>query len=413
MANPDEYDALKGAASGAATGAAAGPWGAVIGGVAGAATPFIAKALGGLFGVTDAEAAEKAALAPLQRVATGGTTQGQAGMAYARARTLQDLANMSGKGNSTQQVIETQARYASQLADLRSKEQERASSQLAYYEGQRAAADAKRKREALSGSMGSAVAMGTKLGMAADASAATEQATKDEAFKKALGIGAPKSGGISSAKAGTALFGAAPAAAAPAAAGMASAAAPVGMTASGTKFSDLDSSVAASLKTGTPGYEDVEQADPNTQYQHFPGAFGGSTRNRPVGVTGSEQATVNAAAGAQDAQNLATFNQLAAARPGRGGFSSDIGGSAARMDANADRMRRSLTAQVGDDSWRLSRAVALSQPAPSQPARDFSAGASEDPMRGIAYSTDPYAPENLASAVPNTGRRPRAIRGSR
>ena len=407
MANPDEYDALKGAASGAATGAAAGPWGAVIGGVAGAATPFIAKALGGLFGVADAEAAEKAALAPLQRVATGGTTQGQAGMAYARARTLQDLANMSGKGNSTQQVIETQARYASQLADLRSKEQERASSQLAYYEGQRAAADAKRKREALSGAIGSAVAMGTKLGMASGAPDATEQATKDEALKKALGIGAPESGGISSAEAGTALFGAAPAAAAPAAAGMASAAAPVGMTASGTKFSDLDSSVAASLKTGTPGYEDVEQADPNTQYQHFPGAFGGSTRNRPVGVTGSEQATVNA----QDAQNLATFNQLDAARPGRGGFSSDL--DAARMDANADRIRRSVTAQVGDDSWRLSRAVALSQPAPAKPARNLSAGASDDPMRGIAYSTDPYAPENLASAVPNTGRSPRAIRGSR
>ena len=416
MANPDEYDALKGAASGAATGAAAGPWGAVIGGVAGAATPFIAKALGGLFGVTDAEAAEKAALAPLQRVATGGTTQGQAGMAYARARTLQDLANMSGKGNSTQQVIETQARYASQLADLRSKEQERASSQLAYYEGQRAAADAKRKREALSGAIGSAVAMGTKLGMASGAPDATEQATKDEAFKKALGIGAPESGGISSAEAGTALFGAAPAAAAPAAAGMASAAAPVGMTASGTKLSDLDSSVAASLKTGTPGYEDVEQADPNTQYQHFPGAFGGSTRNRPVGVTGSEQATVNAAAGAQDAQNLATFNQLSAAGPGRG-FTSDIGsapiGSAPRIHENAVRMRRSLTAQVGDNSASLSKAVAASQPAPSQPARDLSAGASEDPTRGIAYSTDPYAPENLASAVPNTGRRPRAVRGSR
>lgn len=411
MAYPDEYDALKSGASGAATGAAlGGPVGAIIGGVAGAATPFISKALGGLFGVTDAEAAEKAARAPLQRVATGGTTQGQAGMAYARARTLQDLANMSGKGNSTQQVIETQARYASQLADLRSKEQERASSQLAYYEGQRAAADAKRKREALSGAIGSAVAMGTKLGMASGASAATEQATKDEAFKKALGIGAPESGGISSAEAGTALFGATPAAAAPAAAGMPSAAAPVGMTASGTKFSDLDPSVAASLKTGTPGYEDVEQADPNTQYQRFPGAFGGSIRNRPVGVTGSEQATVDAAAGAQDAQNLATFNQLSAAGPGRE-FSSDIG--AARMNAKASRMQRSLTSQVGDNSASLTKSLAEKLPAPNQPARDFSAGASEDPMRGIAYSTDPYAPENLASAVPNTGRRPRAIRGSR
>ena len=180
MANPDEYDALKSGASGAATGAAfGGPVGAVIGGVAGAATPFISKALGGLFGVTDAEDAEKAALAPLQRVASGGTTQGQAGMAYARGRTLQDLQGMANRGTAQQQAglqrqamqqaPEVQARYAAQLADLRSKEQEHARSQLAYYEGQRAAAEAKRKREALSGAIGSAVSMGTKLGMAAGA----------------------------------------------------------------------------------------------------------------------------------------------------------------------------------------------------------------------------------------------------
>ena len=180
MANPDEYDALKSGASGAAMGASfGGPVGAVIGGVAGAATPFISKALGGLFGVTDAEAAEKAAYAPLQRVAEGGTTQGQAGMAYARGRTLQDLQGMANRGTAQQQAglqrqamqqaPEIQARYASQLADLRSKEQEHARSQLAYYEGQRAAADAKRKREALSGAIGSAVAMGTKLGMASGA----------------------------------------------------------------------------------------------------------------------------------------------------------------------------------------------------------------------------------------------------
>ena len=180
MAYPDEYDALKSGASGAATGAAfGGPVGAVIGGVAGAATPFISKALGGLFGVTDAEDAEKAALAPLQRVASGGTTQGQAGMAYARGRTLQDLQGMANRGTAQQQAglqrqamqqaPEVQARYAAQLADLRSKEQEHARSQLAYYEGQRAAAEAKRKREALSGAIGSAVSMGTKLGMAAGA----------------------------------------------------------------------------------------------------------------------------------------------------------------------------------------------------------------------------------------------------
>jgi NAD(P)-dependent dehydrogenase (short-subunit alcohol dehydrogenase family) len=283
--------------------------------------------------------------------------------------------------------------------------------------GQRAAAEAKRKREALSGAIGSGVSMGTKLGMAAGAPDVAGQAAKDEALKKALGIGAPASGGISSAEAGTALFGAAPAAAGVAAApaaGMAAASAPVGMTASGTSFSDLDPSVAASLKTGTPGYEDVEQADPNTQYQHFEGAFGGSTRNLPVRMTASEQAPINAAAAAKDAQNLATFNQLDAARPGRGGFSSDIG--AARMDANADRMRRSMTAQVGDNSASLSRAVAARQPAPAGPATDLSAGSSEDPTRfSFGYSTDPYAPENLASAIPNTtGRRAsRAIRGSR
>lgn len=431
MANPDEYDALKSGASGAAMGATAGPVGAVIGGLAGAATPFLSKALGGLFGVTDAEDAEKAALAPLRRVAEGGTTQGQAGMAYARGRTLQDLQGMANRGTAQQQAglqrqamqqaPEVQARYAAQLADLRSKEQEHARSQLAYYEGQRAAAEAKRKREALSGAIGSAVSMGTKLGMAAGAPDVAGQAAKDEALKKALGIGAPATGGISSAEAGTALFGAAPAAAGVAAApaaGMAAASAPVARTASGTSFSDLDPSVAASLKTGTPGYEDVEQADPNTQYQHFEGAFGGSTRNLPVRMTASEQAPINAAAAAKDAQNLATFDQLSAAGPGRG-FTSDIGGRAAQMDANADRMRRSMAAQVGDkppSPASLSAAVAARQPAPSQPARDLSAGSSEDPTRfSFRYSTDPYAPENLASAIPNTtGRRAsRAIRGSR
>jgi hypothetical protein len=100
-------------------------------------------------------------------------------MAYARGRTLQDLQGMANRGTAQQQAglqrqamqqaPEVQARYAAQLADLRSKEQEHARSQLAYYEGQRAAAEAKRKREALSGALGSAVSMGTKLGMAAGA----------------------------------------------------------------------------------------------------------------------------------------------------------------------------------------------------------------------------------------------------
>lgn len=175
--NPDEYDAFGGAAKGASAGAVAGPWGAVIGGLAGAATPFLTKALGGLFGVDDAENAEKASLSSLRRVADGGTTQGQAGMAYARGRTVQDLQGLANRGTAQQraglqrqamqQAPGVQAQYASQLADLRSREQEHAASQVAFIEGRRAAAEAARKRAALSGAMESAVGMGTKLGMAA------------------------------------------------------------------------------------------------------------------------------------------------------------------------------------------------------------------------------------------------------
>lgn len=166
MRDPDEYDALGGAAKGASAGAMAGPWGAVIGGVAGAATPFLSKALGGLFGVDDAENAEKASLSSLRRVADGGTTQGQAGMAYARGRALQAMQSGSTP-QQREQGMQLQAQYASQLADLRSREQERAASQVAFIEGRRAAAEAARKRAALSGAMESAVGMGTKLGMAA------------------------------------------------------------------------------------------------------------------------------------------------------------------------------------------------------------------------------------------------------
>jgi hypothetical protein len=340
MANPDEYDALKGAASGAATGAAAGPWGAVIGGVAGAATPFIAKALGGLFGVTDAEAAEKAALAPLQRVATGGTTQGQAGMAYARARTLQDLANMSGKGNSTQQVIETQARYASQLADLRSKEQERASSQLAYYEGQRAAADAKRKREALSGAIGSAVAMGTKLGMASGAPDPNKLTADQANAYNAEQAAAKPFGGTSG-----------------------------------------DAGAAWSARMAQIG---AEQARTDL--------FGGDGQYHAVAPSLASPGSLQL-----NGQNTPDVPETT------------IGG--APQHTRAETGLPGMTASGGFEPVRMSSFGGM-QPAQvgDKPA---SPGASEDPMRGIAYSTDPYAPENLASAVPNTGRRPRAVRGSR
>lgn len=184
----DEYDALKGAASGASTGAALGPWGAAIGAAAGAATPFISKALGGLFGVDDAEAAQKAAYAPIRRIAEGGTTQAQAGMAYSRAKALQDLQSMAAQGTAQQraglqhqammQSPEVQARYASQLADLRAMQQERANSQLAYYEGERARQEAARKRQALSSAVEGGLGMATKLGMSAfapDQNKLTEQ----------------------------------------------------------------------------------------------------------------------------------------------------------------------------------------------------------------------------------------------
>lgn len=194
--DPDEYDALSGAGKGAATGAAVGgPLGALIGGVAGAATPFLTKALGGLFGVDDAEDAEKAALSSLRRVADGGTTQGQAGMAYARGRSLQDLQGLANRGTAQQraglqrqamqQAPGVQAQYASQLADLRSREQEHAASNLALYEGKRAAAEAARKRAALSGAIESGVTMGTKLGMAAGSPDPNSFESRANAYNKA------------------------------------------------------------------------------------------------------------------------------------------------------------------------------------------------------------------------------------
>jgi hypothetical protein len=144
-----------------------------------AATPFVSRALGSLFGVKSAEEEERArieaAMAPFQRVAEGGTTQGQAGLAYARGRALSDLAAMAQRGTAQQQAglqreamrqgVDVQAQYASQLAELRAREQERA--RQAVSEGQMALAkvareDAKRKREELAGFIGGTLGMATK-----------------------------------------------------------------------------------------------------------------------------------------------------------------------------------------------------------------------------------------------------------
>jgi hypothetical protein len=163
--------AVKGAAGG---GAMAGLPGALIGAGLSVATPFVTKALGGLFGVSDAEEEERRALerakAPFKAVAEGGTTQGQAGLAYARGRALQDLQAQTNRGTAQQQAglqraamqqgADVQAQYAAQLSELRSREQERARAALGYMEqlsAERAAKEAQRGRQALSQGIAGAI----------------------------------------------------------------------------------------------------------------------------------------------------------------------------------------------------------------------------------------------------------------
>lgn len=133
-----------------------------------AATPFVSRALQGLFGVRSAEDEERKriedAMAPYLAVAQGGTTQGQAGLSYARGRAAQELQGQAARGTAQQQAglareamrvgQDVNAQYAAQLADLRSREQERARQGVA--RGQMALADvaqaeAARKRQELAG----------------------------------------------------------------------------------------------------------------------------------------------------------------------------------------------------------------------------------------------------------------------
>ena len=133
-----------------------------------AATPFVSRALQGLFGVTSAEDEERRrileAMAPYMRVAQGGTTQGQAGLSYARGRAAQELQGQAARGTAQQQAgmqreamrvgQDVNAQYASQLADLRAREQERA--MMGVSRGQMAlsnvaAQEAERKRQELAG----------------------------------------------------------------------------------------------------------------------------------------------------------------------------------------------------------------------------------------------------------------------
>lgn len=134
----------------------------------GAASPFIARIIGdALGGGVGAQLAELArARAEYERVATGGTTQAQAGMSYARARAAQELAGQAQRGTAQQRAglqreamrtgADVQARYAAQLADLRAREQERAREGVASVQSQIAAVrggEAQRNRAMVSGAI--------------------------------------------------------------------------------------------------------------------------------------------------------------------------------------------------------------------------------------------------------------------
>jgi len=134
----------------------------------GAASPFIARIIGDAFGGgVGAQLAELAkAREQYERVATGGTTQAQAGMSYARARATQELAGQAQRGTAQQRAglqreamrtgADVQARYAAQLADLRAREQERAREGVASVQSQIAAVrggEAQRNRAMVSGAI--------------------------------------------------------------------------------------------------------------------------------------------------------------------------------------------------------------------------------------------------------------------
>jgi len=114
----------------------------------GAATPYLSKALRGIFGEDEATRERERALAEIDRVAKGGTTQGQAAISYARGRALSDLEAQASRGTAQQQAglrreamgrnVEAQAQYAAQLAELRAREQEKARETSALLRAQKA-----------------------------------------------------------------------------------------------------------------------------------------------------------------------------------------------------------------------------------------------------------------------------------
>lgn len=172
-----------------------------------AATPFVSRALQGLFGVTSAEDEERQrileAMAPYMRVAQGGTTQGQAGLSYARGRAAQELQGQASRGTAQQQAgmqreamrvgQDVNAQYASQLADLRSREQERA--MMGVSRGQAALADvareeAARKRQELAGFAEGIGGMAARLLGPGDAPAKTGRVSPLTAKRRAAAAAA-------------------------------------------------------------------------------------------------------------------------------------------------------------------------------------------------------------------------------
>ena len=281
---------LKNIGGAAASGAMAGGVpGALVGAGMSVAMPALSKIFGSAFGGSEAQDARDRAIGDLNRVATGGTTQGQAGAAYQRGTTLQGLEAMAAKGTATQraglqrqamlQAPEIQARQGAQLADLRAKEQEHARATAAYLGQQAAQQDLVSARKSAAGAIGGLAQAGTQLFMGAQGG--SPSAATDDAFKETLNLGelgtSNGSTGDKSAEYAKAL-GFTPGAAAPAA---------------GPNLAGTGSSVPAAVKTGTTGYEDVEQADPNTPNTYVGGAFGGPQRPTDargrVGVTPSEE----------------------------------------------------------------------------------------------------------------------------
>ena len=183
-----------------------------------AATPFVSRALQGLFGVTSAEDEERKriqdAMAPFMRVAEGGTTQGQAGISYARSRAAQELQGQAARGTAQQQAglqreamrvgQDVNAQYASQLADLRAREQERA--RMGVSRGQMALADvsreeAARKRQELAGFVEGVGGMAARVLSPGDAPAKTGKVSPLTAKRRAAAAAAAAGGGEAAAAA--------------------------------------------------------------------------------------------------------------------------------------------------------------------------------------------------------------------